>query len=99
MCIRDRLNSQEDQIRELKETLTETRNEFARSANLASSSLSDGMNSAVEQVRGAAEAVKEGATPGAKPADTDATDDPKLPSETAKPDTSPGSDTEPGKSA
>lgn len=58
--LRGLLNSQEDQIRELKESLTETRNEFARTASVASSSLSEGMSSAVEQVRGAAEAVKEG---------------------------------------
>jgi len=57
--LRGLLNNQEDQIRELKETLTETRNEFARTASMASSSLSDGMSSAVEQVRGAAETVKD----------------------------------------
>jgi sec-independent protein translocase protein TatB len=72
--LRGLLNSQEDQIRELKETLTETRNEFARSASIASSSLSEGMSSAVEQVRGAAEAVKDNADQASK-----------QPSETAKP--------------
>ncbi len=60
--LRGLLDNQEDQIRELKETLTETRNEFARTASMASSSLSDGMSSAVEQVRGAADAVKESAS-------------------------------------
>lgn len=62
--LRGLLSSQEDQIRELKETLTETRNEFARSANIASNSLTDGMSSAVDQVRDAAKVVKDGATPG-----------------------------------
>lgn len=68
--LRGLLNSQEDQIRELKETLTETRNEFARSANIASNSLSEGMSSAVEQVRGAAEAVKETAAESTSTSDT-----------------------------
>jgi len=43
------------------ELQNETRNEFTRSANLASNSLTEGMSSAVEQVRGAAEAVKDSA--------------------------------------
>ena len=67
--LRGLLNSQEDQIRELKETLTETRNEFARTASMASDSLSEGMSSAVDQVRSAAETVKDGA---ATPADQSA---------------------------
>ena len=64
--LRGLLNSQEDQIRELKETLTETRNEFARTASMASDSLSEGMSSAVDQVRSAADSVKDGV---AAPAD------------------------------
>lgn len=103
--LRGLLNNQEDQIRELKETLTETRNEFARSANMASSSLSEGMSSAVEQVRGAAEAVKDGAASAdAKSAGTATNsstvdDDPKLPAEPAKAEDTSDNGTKPGKSA
>lgn len=88
--LRGLLSSQEDQIRELKESLTETRNEFARSASIASSSLTDGMSSAVEQVRGAAEAVKDNATEAATNEAVDVTKSsepagvPSVPSDASK---------------
>ena len=56
--VRKLLNSQEDQIRELKEMVNETRSDFEKTAKTASSELSSGMSQAVEQVRDAAGAVK-----------------------------------------
>ncbi len=56
--VRKLLNSQEDQIRELKEMVNETRSDFEKTARSASSDLSSGMDQAVDQVRDAASAVK-----------------------------------------
>lgn len=53
--LRNLLNSQEDQIRELKEMVNETRSDLERTAKTASDSLSKGMDGAVDQVRDAAE--------------------------------------------
>ncbi len=57
--VRKLLDSQEDQIRELKEMVNETRSDFEKTAKAASSDLSSGMDQAVEQVRDAAGAVKD----------------------------------------
>ncbi len=57
--LRSLLNSQEDQIRELKEMVNETRSDIERTAQTASKSLSEGMDGAVEQVRDAADAARE----------------------------------------
>lgn len=57
--VRKLLNSQEDQIRELKQMVNETRSDFEKTARSATSDLSSGMDKAVEQVRDAAGAVKE----------------------------------------
>lgn len=56
--VRKLLNSQEDQIRELKEMVNETRSDFEKTARSASSDISSGMDQAVEQVRDAASTVK-----------------------------------------
>lgn len=57
--VRRLLNSQEDQIRELKQMVNETRSDFEKTARAATSDLSAGMDKAAEQVRDAAGAVKE----------------------------------------
>ena len=51
--VRKLLNSQEDQIRELKQMVNETRSDFEKTARSATSDLSAGMDKAVEQVRAA----------------------------------------------
>ncbi|OED35422.1 twin arginine-targeting protein translocase TatB [Chromatiales bacterium (ex Bugula neritina AB1)] len=57
--LRNLLSSQEDQIRELKEMVNETRSDLERTAKSASESLAEGMDSAVEQVRDATEVARE----------------------------------------
>ncbi len=56
--LRSLLNSQEDQIRELKDMVNETRTDLERTAKSATESLSEGMDQAVDQVRDAAEATR-----------------------------------------
>ncbi len=57
--LRSLLNSQEDQIRELKQMVNETRTDLERTAKSASDSISQGMDGAVEQVKDAAETARE----------------------------------------
>jgi sec-independent protein translocase protein TatB len=57
--LRNLLNSQEDQIRELKQMVNETRSDLERTAKSASDSVSQGMDSAVEQVKDAAETTRQ----------------------------------------
>ena len=57
--LRNLLNSQEDQIRELKQMVNETRSDLERTAKNASDSLSQGMDGAVEQVKDAAEITRQ----------------------------------------
>ncbi len=57
--LRSLLNSQEDQIRELKQMVNETRTDLERTAKSASDSISQGMDGAVEQVKNAAETARE----------------------------------------
>jgi len=57
--VRKLLDSQEDQIKELKEMVNEARSDLERTTRDASSELSKGMNQAVGQVRDAAETVSE----------------------------------------
>lgn len=56
--LRSLLTSQEDQIRELKEMVNETRSDLERTAKNASESVSEGMDAAAEQVRDAAETAR-----------------------------------------
>lgn len=57
--LRSLLNSQEDQIRELKQMVNETRTDLERTAKSASDSLAEGMDGAAEQVKDAAETARE----------------------------------------
>lgn len=57
--LRNLLSSQEDQIRELKEMVNETRSDLERTAKDASASISEGMDGAVDQVRDAAETARQ----------------------------------------
>lgn len=56
--LRSLLDSQEDQIRELKEMVNETRTDLERTAKTASDSISEGMDSATEKVKDAAETAR-----------------------------------------
>lgn len=56
--LRSLLTNQEDQIRELKEMVNETRSDLEKTAKTASDSLSEGMDGAVDQVRDAAETAR-----------------------------------------
>jgi len=57
--LRGLLNSQEDQIRELKNMVDETRSDMAKTARQASDAVSKGMNAAEAQVRDAADAAQD----------------------------------------
>ena len=57
--LRSMLNSQEDQIRELKDMVKEARTGLERTANETKASVNEGMQSAVEQVKDAADTAKE----------------------------------------
>ncbi len=57
--LRSMLTSQEDQIRELKDMVKETQTDLERTARQAQQSVSEGMDSAVGQVKDAAETARE----------------------------------------
>ena len=57
--LRNMLSSQEDQIRELKSMVKETQSDLERTAKDAQRSVSEGMDSAVGQVKDAAETARE----------------------------------------
>ncbi len=56
--LRSLLTNQEDQIRELKEMVNETRSDLEKTAKSASDSVAKGMDGAVDQVRDAAETAR-----------------------------------------
>lgn len=56
--LRTLLTSQEDQIRELKDMVNETRSDLERTAKKASDTVSEGMDAATDQVRDAAETAR-----------------------------------------
>ncbi len=56
--LRSMLTSQEDQIRELKSMVKETQSDLEKTAKQAKESVSEGMDSAVAQVKDAADAAK-----------------------------------------
>lgn len=56
--LRSLLSSQEDQIRELKEMVNETKSDLERTAKSAGDSISSGMDAASEQIRDAAETAR-----------------------------------------
>lgn len=57
--LRNLLSNQEDQIRELKDMVNETRTDLERTAKTASDSISQGMDQAVDQVKDAADTARE----------------------------------------
>lgn len=56
--LRSLLTNQEDQIRELKEMVNETRSDLEKTAKSTSDSIAEGMDGAVGQVRDAAETAR-----------------------------------------
>lgn len=56
--LRSLLDSQEDQIRELKDMVNETRSDLEKTAKKTSESIAEGMDGAVDQVRDAAETAR-----------------------------------------